>query len=86
MKDLKTEKKKLKIHRIIRWSFVALFFIALGMLINKQETLKTTGAALIIISIPAIIITKKITQKQKETVKQIEIIKIGNEEANKKEN
>ena len=79
MKDLKTQKKELKVYSTINYISIGLFILSLIFLIGGEGTIETIGAVLLIISIPAILIFKKIVKKRKETIKQIEIIKIGNE-------
>ena len=83
MKDLKTQKKELKVYSIINYISIGLFILSLILLIGGKDTIKTIGAILLIISIPTILIFKKIVKRRKETIKQIEIIKIGNESSKK---
>lgn len=84
MKNLQSQKKELKIYSIIKFSSIGLMLLSLFLLFGQKIiALQIIGAFILLLSIPTIIITNKISKKLKETIKQIEIVKIGNEEAKK---
>ena len=77
MKDLEKQKKELKIYSIMRYISIGVFITSILLLFSRNNVAITIGAFGLIISIPGVLIFKKIVNNRKEILQQIEITQIA---------